>query len=285
MCIIIALTGYHHQAAEEEEEAGHKLYSLKTDQNYILNWSLPEQSFFSERARTTPLDRLHITDGMNILEVGCGSGGVIARIASTYPRVTITGIDSSQKAIDEAQRMADQQHLSNVRFIHADAHSLPFDAGEFDLCFFQTVLMHLRDPHEALAQMVNVTRSGGRITALAEGDWSHVGSQPACDALDGIITLFLQAMARRGGDPFIGGKLSFFFEQLDVIEIETFENMPREIITGKELLDNGYLAIASSFFDREHFTDLLSQVEDWCDNARGYLVMPASFGATAVKKH
>jgi ubiquinone/menaquinone biosynthesis C-methylase UbiE len=263
------------------------------DPGYVLNWSLAEQSFFNKRAKNTPIDRLAITDHMNILEVGCGLGGIIMRIAAAHPAAMLTGVDSSQAIITEAQRLADGQQLKNARFIQADAHALPFTSREFDLCFFQTVLMHLADPYEALTNMVDVTRNGGRITALAEGDWSGVTSHPTCSALDEMIRLFLQAMVQRGGDPFIGGRLASLFEQLDVRDIEVFENADSgETISGKDLIENGYLAIAESFLanlppgmDKDYITGLIRQTEDWCHYAESSLVMPRSFGATAIKNH
>ena len=68
-------------------------------------------------------------DACRVLELGCGDGGNLAPMAYVLPGSTFTGIDSSARAIERAQRLADALGLTNVRFDHAD---LGAATGEFD---------------------------------------------------------------------------------------------------------------------------------------------------------
>ena len=259
--------------------------------DYSLNWSSAERVFFTQRSKNVSIDFLDIDNNMKVLEIGCGSGGVIRRIASTHPSVSITGIDTSNSIIEEARVLAFRDNLNNVQFITADAHKLPFNNPEFDLCFFQTVLMHLKNPLVALKNMVRVIKEGGRLIAVSEGDWGNVLTHPTCEALEKMIAFYLNMIFKSGGDPFIGKKLEKLFKELALNQIDVFENNDsRRIVTGKDFLSSGYLNIAASFQNDHNFlfnqydkNKLLHQINAWCNKKESYIIMPATYGAIGRK--
>jgi hypothetical protein len=73
--------------------------------------------------------------GIRVLDVGCGSGRVMNRLAAAYPRSRFTGMDLSPEAIDTARGEAAQQALRNVEFIVRDlsAFDTTADPEAFDL--------------------------------------------------------------------------------------------------------------------------------------------------------
>lgn len=58
--------------------------------------------------------------GITMLDVGCGSGRVINRLAHIFPKSHFTGIDLSSEAIHRAIEDAESSGLSNVEFIIQD---------------------------------------------------------------------------------------------------------------------------------------------------------------------
>jgi 2-polyprenyl-3-methyl-5-hydroxy-6-metoxy-1,4-benzoquinol methylase len=78
-------------------------------------------------------DRL--TTGIRVLDVGCGSGRIMNRLAELYPNSRFNGIDLSREAIERARADASQKGLRNIEFIVRDLTG--FDAtakpGEYDL--------------------------------------------------------------------------------------------------------------------------------------------------------
>jgi 2-polyprenyl-3-methyl-5-hydroxy-6-metoxy-1,4-benzoquinol methylase len=63
-------------------------------------------------------DRL--SGGIRVLDVGCGSGRILIRLAEVYPNSRFTGIDLSRDAIGKARAEASQKGLQNIEFIVRD---------------------------------------------------------------------------------------------------------------------------------------------------------------------
>ena len=61
-----------------------------------------------------------LSRGLRVLDVGCGSGRIMNRLAELYPRSQFVGIDLSPKAIGAARREAAQKGLRNVEFLARD---------------------------------------------------------------------------------------------------------------------------------------------------------------------
>lgn len=58
--------------------------------------------------------------GIKMLDVGCGSGRIINKLASLFPQTQFTGIDLSSQAIENAKAEASGLALKNVEFIVKD---------------------------------------------------------------------------------------------------------------------------------------------------------------------
>jgi ubiquinone/menaquinone biosynthesis C-methylase UbiE len=61
-----------------------------------------------------------LRDGIQMLDIGCGRGRIINRLAELYPQSRFTGMDLSSEAILSAWRDAAEKKLRNVEFIVAD---------------------------------------------------------------------------------------------------------------------------------------------------------------------
>jgi ubiquinone/menaquinone biosynthesis C-methylase UbiE len=61
-----------------------------------------------------------LAKGIRMLDVGCGSGRILNRLAEQYPNSRFIGMDLSPEAIGNARREASQKGLRNVEFIARD---------------------------------------------------------------------------------------------------------------------------------------------------------------------
>jgi ubiquinone/menaquinone biosynthesis C-methylase UbiE len=94
--------------------------------------------------------------GGDVLEVGCGTGLLLERIASFARRAE--GIDLSPGMLEQARGRGLQVH-------EASATALPYPDHTFDVTCSFKVLAHVTDIRRALYEMTRVTRSGGVIVA------------------------------------------------------------------------------------------------------------------------
>jgi len=115
------------------------------------------------------LTMLRPAPGQRLLDVGCGTGEEVRLLAEVVgPTGRVVGLDFSQAMIDEARRRTivgapSRAPLPPVEFQVGDVLALPFADGAFDGCRADRTLQHVADPDRALAEMVRVTRPGGRI--------------------------------------------------------------------------------------------------------------------------
>lgn len=61
-----------------------------------------------------------LASGINVLDIGCGSGKIINRLARLYPKSQFTGMELAEEAVETAVREAFQMGLNNVEFISRD---------------------------------------------------------------------------------------------------------------------------------------------------------------------
>ena len=97
--------------------------------------------------------------GLNLLDVGCGTGRHALALASAG--ATVTGVDFSSGMLEKA-RSKPGAHA--VRFIHQDASgTLPFEAQTFDRIISCLVVDHVRDLTMFFGELRRVCRRDGSI--------------------------------------------------------------------------------------------------------------------------
>ncbi len=101
----------------------------------------------------------------SILDVGCASGWLTARVARMLPKASVAGVDVSPKMIDYAKVVH-----PHINFVQADAHKLPFPDGSFDLIICTETLEHVVDPLKVLREVGRcLTKQGEAIISMDTG--------------------------------------------------------------------------------------------------------------------
>ncbi len=106
--------------------------------------------------------------GVRLLDIGTGTG-TIARTAAARG-ASVVGIDASAGMLEVARRLSP---VLDLRL--ADASSLPFDDGAFDVVTCGLTISHVTDREKALREVLRVLRHGGNLVASA---WAEGGSGP-----------------------------------------------------------------------------------------------------------
>ena len=96
--------------------------------------------------------------GSDVLDVGCGSGRALARMAEAFPNSRFIGVDSSERAIEHARIEA--RGLANLRFELRDAAALEA-ADRFDLVTAFDAIHAQAEPAAVLASVAAALRPDG----------------------------------------------------------------------------------------------------------------------------
>jgi len=111
------------------------------------------------------LDAMKLSVGMNVLEVGAGSGPFCLRIKELMPSVTVTGLDRDEGHLDYAKAKASENNL-DCNFVLGDALELPFKDNTFDAVTSHTVIEHI-ETTKFLSEQMRVLKSGGVCSVLS----------------------------------------------------------------------------------------------------------------------
>lgn len=101
-----------------------------------------------------------LSAGIDVLDVGCGSGRALNALARAFPQSHFTGYDLSDEAVDRARREAGRLGLLNVRFEVRDVTSLG-ESGCYDLVTAFDAIHDQARPALVLRGVFGVLRPGG----------------------------------------------------------------------------------------------------------------------------
>jgi ubiquinone/menaquinone biosynthesis C-methylase UbiE len=118
------------------------------------------------------------------LDVGCGTGRLLAFLHDAWPGLRLTGIDLSVPYLTEARRLIGR--TARVKLIEAAAEKLPFDDVSFDFVVSSFLFHELPSEvrRKTIAEMTRVVKPGGLIVII---DSIQKGDQPAWT---GLLDLF-----------------------------------------------------------------------------------------------
>ena len=108
------------------------------------------------------VQRIGITKGLEVLDLGCGDGTTALPAAKLGAEVL--GIDIARNLVEAGNRRAAEQGLTNIRFQEGDASNLEqVPDNSFDLVVSVFGAMFAPKPFDVAKETVRVTRPGGRI--------------------------------------------------------------------------------------------------------------------------
>ncbi len=163
------------------------------------------------------LELLALGPGGAVLDVGCGAGPELARLAQIVgAKGRVVGLDRSESLLGAARERG-LEALGPVAVLQGDAGALPFGDGEFDACRADRTLQHLADPEVALAEMVRVTRARGRVV-VTESRWGLVAPSLDQRVTDSILGMMATGAEQAG---WVGYRLPAMFEQAGLSSVRS----------------------------------------------------------------
>ncbi len=111
--------------------------------------------------------KLGVTEGLQVLDLGCGDG--TTAVPAAQLGANVLGVDIASNLVAAGNERADALGLNNLRFQEGDATDLSeLDDEQFDLVVSIFGAMFAPKPADVAKEMVRVTKPGGRIVM---GNW------------------------------------------------------------------------------------------------------------------
>ena len=113
------------------------------------------------------INRIGVSKGMKVLDLGCGDGTTAIPAAKTGANVL--GVDIARNLVEAGNKRAAEEGLTNIKFQEGDATNLAgLPDQTFDLVISIFGAMFAPKPADVAKEMVRVTKPGGRIVM---GNW------------------------------------------------------------------------------------------------------------------
>ncbi len=136
----------------------HREYS-QSARHYDVRWA-----DYVARSHGPALAQVPPTFSGRLLDAGCGTGSLLARLAEQCPAAQLVGIDLTREMLSVARSRLSR----SVGLAVATLESLPFDTGSFDWVVSTSVLHFAPSPEAALRELARVLVPGGQLLVT---DW------------------------------------------------------------------------------------------------------------------
>ncbi|MBW4619251.1 MAG: class I SAM-dependent methyltransferase [Cyanosarcina radialis HA8281-LM2] len=129
------------------------------EDNYNSPWHLMVRQYLGDLS------------GLKVLEIGCGRGGFSKYLLECG--ADLVAADFSDAAIEITKGFL--QNWPRCEVMVADIQNIPFPDNTFDCVISLETLEHIPDPDRGLAELVRVTKAGGRTMVTTPNYLSSLG--------------------------------------------------------------------------------------------------------------
>ncbi len=111
------------------------------------------------------LQRLHLSEGMRMLDVGSGPGRLSLPAAKKVGvKGEVVALDIQPEMLAKLRARIEAMSIENIRIVNADAGSGAVGKEYFDRALLVTVLGEISNKHEALLEIYQALKDGGILS-------------------------------------------------------------------------------------------------------------------------
>ena len=123
------------------------------------DWTFP--SFIYQAIHKRLLTKVELSANANVLDLGCGTGRLLDRLANQFPEITGTGLDLSPQMLRVARQ--NNRHRPRLIYLEGNAENLPFVEGQFNAVFNTISFLHYPQPDQVLKEVARVLSPRGKF--------------------------------------------------------------------------------------------------------------------------
>jgi ubiquinone/menaquinone biosynthesis C-methylase UbiE len=135
------------------------------DESMVRTLAAQTQAIWPQESQL--IRRYGLLPEVRVLDAGCGTGEFSLRLAEMFPHATLLGVDIIDHHLELARGRC-ARFGERVRFEHQSIYELPAADASYDLTVCRHVLHSIPHPDRVLAELVRVTRPGGRLHLIPE---------------------------------------------------------------------------------------------------------------------
>jgi len=171
----------------QEIEQKRKLFNL-----WAPFYDLLLPSVFYQALHVRLLDYLTLPPKPWVLDLGCGTGKLLKRLAKTFPELYGIGLDASPEMLRQARN--DRRFSPRLIYIEGDATRLPTANQQFDAVFNTISFLHYPQPKQVLSEVYRTLKPQGKYY-LVDFVWGGEENQVEVSMGSGKVRLY--SLAKR----------------------------------------------------------------------------------------
>jgi ubiquinone/menaquinone biosynthesis C-methylase UbiE len=128
---------------------------------WAINYDCLLTTIFYQAVHKRLLTFVELSEQPNVLDLGCGTGRLLNRLATKFTHLKGTGLDLSPVMIKQARRT--NQNRPKLIFIQGNVEALPFAKEQFEAVFNTISFLHYPNPEKVLSEVYQVLKKGGKF--------------------------------------------------------------------------------------------------------------------------
>jgi ubiquinone/menaquinone biosynthesis C-methylase UbiE len=191
----------------------------------------------------------------DVLDAGCGTGGLLRSLREFGPKWTLTGLDYSALACDFAQQRTGE------KIIQGSILDLPFANESFDIITCADVISQVEDGLQAMNEFKRVLKPGGMIVVnVAAYQWMWSYHDDTCETQHRYRRSELLKLVRETGmQPFQSSYANTFIFPMIIVQrkllapkaatsdVKTYPKLIDQFCGSLAKLEHGWLKLGGSF--------------------------------------